>query len=237
MEVELIASDERGVTETPWLLSHHSFSFGSYYNLKRINFGTLRVLNDDIVQPAKGFPLHHHDNMEIVTIVLEGALQHKDSAGHEGVITAGQVQRMSAGRGISHSEYNASTTEKVHFLQIWVFPRDRDLEPSYEQKSFTTADLHNQLYPIVKSVPGERALLIHQDATFYLGHIDAGKKVTHPLPKNKGAYLFVIKGKLGLGDKLMKTGDAAQITLSDAVDLTTIERSEVLLIEVGLGAL
>lgn len=238
MNIELIASSERGVTETPWLYSQHSFSFGNYYNLKRLNFGTLRVLNEDVVQPGKGFGTHEHDNMEIVTIVLKGALEHKDSMGNHGVIQAGQVQRMSAGKGITHSEFNASTTEKVHFLQIWVFPKVHDLQPSYEQRSFQGEELHNRLCPIVTSMPNERSLSIHQDAQFYLGKFDAGKEGKYPVSsKKRGVYFFVISGEVTVGDKRLKPGDAAQLTQLEEVQFKALAKSEILLIDVALQIL
>ncbi|NGX47430.1 MAG: putative quercetin 2,3-dioxygenase, partial [Chlamydiae bacterium] len=134
MHVDVIASEERGITQNDWLDSKHTYSFGRYHNLSRLNFGTLRVFNDDIVQPGKGFAIHSHENMEIITIVLDGALEHKDNKGNHGILKPGDVQRMTAGTGIEHSEFNASQEEPVHFLQIWVYPKERDLKPSYEQK-------------------------------------------------------------------------------------------------------
>src|SRR5690348_3500968 len=147
MMIEVIPSKERGLTRTHWLYSRHSFSFGSYYNLKRLGFGTLRVINEDTIASNSGFPSHPHDNMEIITIVLEGQLEHKDSTGTHGIIQAGDVQRMSAGSGIVHSEMNPSATDKVHLLQIWVFPKDRDLTPGYEQKHFNWEKDTNRLIP------------------------------------------------------------------------------------------
>jgi len=238
MEIALIPSKERGKTETDWLHSRHSFSFGHYHNLKRLNFGTLRVLNDDIIQPGKGFPPHTHDNMEIVTIVLEGAVEHKDNAGNHGVIRAGDVQRMTAGSGIEHSEYNASKTENVHFLQIWIYPKERNLKPEYEQKTIDPQNVQNRLFPIVSPIQSEASLSIHQDTTFFLGDFEKGQKIVHTLPhKRRGCYVFIIDGEVTVADKMLHKGDAAQITQTDSIEMQTLKPSKILLIEVSINTL
>ena len=238
MQVDVIDSENRGTTETDWLLSKHTYSFGRYHNLNRLNFGTLRVFNDDVVKPGKGFSTHRHENMEIITIVLSGALEHKDSAGNHGVIKPGDVQRMTAGSGIEHSEFNASKDEEVHFLQIWVYPEKRDLTPSYEQKNFSSELFHNKLIPIASRVSGENTLTVHQDATFYRGDFDAGQTLIHkPRSKSHGDYLFVIEGELKVGDTVLKTGDSAQITRADHIEGQALESSKVLLIEVNINTL
>lgn len=238
MHVDKIASEERGVTQNSWLNSRHTYSFGQYYNLKRLNFGTLRVFNDDIVKPGNGFAMHPHDNMEIITIVLEGTLEHKDSVGNHGIIKVGDVQRMTAGSGIKHSEFNPSKEEKVHLLQIWIYPESRGLDPGYEQKSFNPEDLKNTLYPIVSPVRSESTLFIHQDARFFLGHLEEGIALTHtPRTKKHGDYLFIIEGEVILGDKTLKRGDSAQITNGDAFEIKAKEPSKVLLIEVNVNTL
>lgn len=238
MNVDVIDSEQRGITENEWLLSKHTYSFGGYHNLKRLNFGTLRVFNDDVVKPGKGFGTHRHDNMEIVTIVLKGALEHKDSAGNHGIIRPGEVQRMTAGRGIQHSEFNASKEEDVRFLQVWVYPEKRDLEPSYQQKRVDMESTRNQLSPVVMKNAGEKQVAIHQDATFYLGTFEAGKQFTHKLPsKSHGIYAFVIDGRVKIGDSLLKSGDSAQITDTEIVEATSINESLVLFIEVSVNTL
>lgn len=238
MHVDVIQSAQRGLTKTSWLDSRHSFSFGNYTNLKRLNFGTLRVLNEDIIRPGKGFDTHHHDNMEIITILLSGNLEHKDSKGNHGVLKPGDVQRMSAGTGIEHSEFNASKEESVHLLQIWVFPKERSIAPGYEQKHFPPEMLKNRLCPIVSGTASEDKLFLHQEAAFFLGDLEANQTVIHsPRHKRQGEYLFIIQGKVRLGDLILKEGDAAQITHADAVEIQAVDPSKVLLIEVNVNTL
>lgn len=236
--IEIIPSKERGLTFTDWLLSRHSFSFGSYYNLKRLSFGTLRVINEDTVTASSGFPSHHHDNMEIVTIVLNGQLEHQDSTGTRGIIQAGDVQRMTAGKGILHSEMNPSPTDKVHFLQIWIFPKERDLTPSYEQKHFDWEKETNRLIPIISSKPQGSALTIHQDADFYLCNLLPKASLNHTLKSNKhGLYLFVIDGEIQLEENVLETGDAAAIKNVAKIQFSANRPSKCLLIEVSVSAL
>lgn len=236
--LDVILSNERGLTENEWLISRHTYSFGRYYNLKRLNFGTLRVFNDDVIQPGRGFGTHPHDNMEIITIVLEGALQHKDSKGNEGVLKAGDVQRMTAGSGIEHSEFNASKKRPLRLLQIWIYPEERDLIPAYEQKHFSAEALQNQFKKIVGKSSASDELTIHQDASFYLGHFDANQDASHQLKSPKhGAYLFVVDGMIQLGDRTFNGGDSVQITGGDKIELMTKDQSKLLLIEVGINTL
>lgn len=238
MHIEKIASDERGRTETPWLTSFHSFSFGRYHNLRRINFGTLRVINEDTIMPGKGFDFHHHENMEILTIILEGEVEHKDSAGHFGVIAPYQVQRMTAGSGIEHSEYNHSKSLPVHLLQIWVYPKERDLPPTYETKSFALQKPGKELIPVASDQPIAGAVHIHQDATFFLGNLEGGLTLAHRLPTQKhGAYLFVIDGEIAVGEMILKKGDAAEITKTSLFEIETHTPAKVLLIQVGMSTL
>lgn len=233
MKFEMLPSSERGVSEHGWLRSRHCFSFGSYFHADRISFGTLRVLNEDVISPGRGFPAHEHENMEIVTIVLEGSLEHRDSMNNQGIIRAGDVQRMSAGTGIRHSESNPSAQESVHFLQIWVFPKELGIEPSYEQKSFSEVDQHNRFLPIVTGVKSESAVYIHQDAIFFLGKLEADEELSHTLAsKIRGVYLFVIKGEVECLEHVLKTGDAAAIRDVDKISLKARVPSHLLLIEV-----
>lgn len=235
MKFELLPSHERGVSEHGWLQSRHSFSFGPYFNGDRINFGTLRVLNEDMVSPGRGFPPHEHENMEIVTIVLEGTLEHRDSMGNQGIIHPGDIQRMSAGRGIKHSEFNPSQQDKVHFLQIWVFPKELDIDPSYEQKSFPLIDQNNRLLPIVSHAKDGSTVYIHQDATFLVGRLEQGVELSHVLSgKGRGVYLFVIRGEIECSGNTLKSGDAAAITEVEKIDLRAKAASHALLIEVAV---
>ncbi|MBS0629724.1 MAG: pirin family protein [Verrucomicrobia bacterium] len=233
-----IASLERGLTQNDWLISRHTFAFGQYYNLERLNFGTLRVFNDDFIKPGHGFGMHPHDNMEIVTIVLEGILEHKDSVGNYGIIKANDVQRMTDGKGIKHSEVNPSKDQKLHLLQIWVYPNQRNLEPGYEQKSFNPEDFKNVLYPIVGDKLGTSALFIHQEAQFFLGHLEEGITIKHvPRSKKQGDHLFVIEGKIEVGGETLKAGDSAQITGGEILELKAKEAAKVLLIEINVSTL
>lgn len=222
-----IPAESRGLTKLEWLRSYHSFSFGEYYDPERMGFGTLRVLNDDTVEGGGGFPPHFHDNMEIVTLVLTGELEHKDSTGGHGKISAGQMQRMTAGKGIQHSEYNASKTAPVHFLQIWVLPRSRNLAPEYEQKEYLLKP--NQFSLIVSPDKSEKILSIHQDVYFYLGRLEKGS-VTEFAPK-QGVYAFLIEGEVQLGEQTLKTGDAATVTGVKKLQVTAHQPSLLLLIE------
>jgi redox-sensitive bicupin YhaK (pirin superfamily) len=228
-------SNERGAVEHNWLHTKHSFSFGDYYNPKRMGFGALRVLNDDIIEPGKGFGLHPHENMEIVTIVLKGALEHKDSLGSHGVIRTGEVQRMSAGSGVKHSEYNHSKEESVHLLQIWVTPKEFDIDPSYEQKSFPMNEQKNRLYPIVSNIKNSNTLFIHQDATFSLGSFDAGVQIEkQTLSPKRGIYFFLINGEMDISDKKLKSGDALSISGEGTAKIKAIKPSYLLAIEVPM---
>ncbi len=233
--IEIQRAEERGGAEHGWLHTRYSFSFSDYYNPKRMGFGTLRVLNDDIIEPAQGFPTHAHDNMEIVSIVLRGALEHKDSQGNHGIIRPGDVQRMSAGSGIRHSEFNHSQTEQTHLLQIWVYPRERGIQPGYEQKSFPADLRKNQFLAVVSGQPEKQALSLHQDAVFALGSFDAGKTGTYTVryPGN-GIYVFMIEGETRFEKEILKTGDAASFTGQKSVDFSFSARTELLVIEIPL---
>lgn len=233
MKINIHRSEERGTTELGWLLSKHSFSFGNYYNPKRMNFGLLRVLNDDIVEPGKGFGAHFHGNMEIVSIVLEGALQHKDSMGNHGIIKAGEVQRMSAGTGISHSEFNHSRMENVHFLQIWVEPKEMGIKPSYEQKKFNLKK--NKLIDIVSGKKKNNAIYIHQNAYFSIGNFNEDKAINYKLKDSKnGVFVFAIVGDIEIENNKLITGDSIEITETNNLKFKTNKESKVLVIEMPL---
>lgn len=216
--IHIIPSEKRYTAEHGWLTTRHSFSFAEYYDPNNLHFGVLRVFNDDIVQPGKGFDMHPHADMEIVTYVIDGVLEHQDSMGNRGLIHAGELQRMTAGTGVFHSEYNPSREQPVHLLQIWFFPDRRGLTPSWEQTSFPPEAQLNRLLPVVSGTPREGALSIHQDVTVYLSRLDAGRSLTHEQEEGRLMYLFLIEGRVKLdGQHDMKAGDTARIT-----DLTRI---------------
>jgi len=226
------SSESRGLANHGWLITRHTFSFAGYYNPDRINFGALRVLNDDIVEPGMGFGKHPHDNMEIISIPLAGQLAHKDSAGHEQKIKTGEVQIMSAGSGIYHSEYNYSKTEKVNFLQIWVMPKERNIAPRYDQKDFTEYLQNNKLITVA-SPDDESALWINQDAVFSLGNLTAGTTISHKLKfKNNGIYAFLIEGKATINETNLNRRDAVGFFDIPQISIDITKDSTLLLIEV-----
>jgi redox-sensitive bicupin YhaK (pirin superfamily) len=225
---------ERGQVDFGWLKSAHSFSFGHWYNPEKTRFGLLRVLNDDQVAPAQGFGTHPHDNMEIVSIPLLGDLAHKDSMGNATVIRQNDVQIMTAGTGVQHSEYNHSTTDPVHFLQIWVFPKKRNLDPRYDQKTFSPADRHNRMQTIV-SPDGEEGVLINQDAWFSLGKFEAGQQLNYRTHQpGQGVYAFVLSGDVKIDDQPLHQRDALGIAQAEEISLQFSTDSEILLIEVPM---
>jgi redox-sensitive bicupin YhaK (pirin superfamily) len=215
--IQTIRSEERYHDETDWLNTYWHFSFDHYHDPENMNFGPLRVFNDDVVAPAGGFPFHGHREMEIVTYVIEGALEHKDNMGNTGVIRPGEIQRMSAGTGVRHSEYNHSKKDPVHLLQLWFLPAVQHLQPSWEQKSFWLADRSGKLLPI--AVPagkngdnGSSTVQIHQDATIYTSLFAPGQSTTHKLGEGRRAYIFVIGGNLKLNGETLGPGDQARVT-------------------------
>ncbi len=229
-------ADTRGKADHGWLMSYHTFSFANYYNPDRMHFGALRVLNDDRVNPGMGFGTHPHDNMEIISIPLEGDLEHKDSMGNVAVIKNGDVQVMSAGTGITHSEYNKNSDQLVKFLQIWVFPNKRNVTPRYDQITLKAADRLNQLQQIVSPNPNDAGAWIHQDAWFHLSKMDAGKKLSYTLKKNgNGLYAFVLSGELKLNGQLLNTRDGFGIWNTEAFELEAVSGTEVLLMEVPMA--
>jgi hypothetical protein len=236
MAILRIPADTRGLTKLDWLTSYHSFSFGDYYNPKKMGFGSLRVLNDDTVAPGKGFALHFHDNMEIVTFVLEGSLEHKDSTGGQGVLKAGQMQRMTAGKGIQHSEFNPLKAENVHFLQLWVNPQKVGLEPEYEQKEFAALLKPNQLVLLVSTQKNQEALFIHQDALFYMAKMENGVSMNYSVSApGRGVYGFLIEGEIQIGQELFKSRDAVAVTEEKQFNFTAKNPSHILFIEIWLS--
>lgn len=229
-------STERGHANHGWLNAKHSFSFASYYNPEKVHFGLLRVLNDDIVAPGMGFGTHPHDNMEIVTIPLKGALEHKDSMGNIGVIHPNEIQAMSAGSGISHSEYNHSKTEAVNLLQIWVFPKERNITPRYDQRVFTEADKTDKFKTIVAPVKSDDLMWINQDAYFAIGKFKAGATTDYTIQhKGNGAYVFVIEGEIKIENQQMNTRDALGVWETDSFKIEVSKDAEVLIIDVPMS--
>ncbi|WP_442794244.1 pirin family protein [Pelobium manganitolerans] len=228
-------ANERGSNSFGWLNSKHSFSFGHYHDPQKMGFGLLRVLNDDQVQPAMGFATHGHANMEIVSIPLSGSLKHKDSTGREEIIKTGEVQIMSAGSGIQHSEFNASKEEVVEFLQIWVFPDKENLAPGYQQKSFADALKPNELLTIVSPEGAGAAVKINQQAWFSLADLDPDIELNYNLHQKQNAlYVFVIEGAIKIAETQLNRRDALGLEDVNAVTLNATEKAKVLLIEVPM---
>ncbi|HQE11268.1 MAG TPA: pirin family protein [Flavipsychrobacter sp.] len=228
-------SAERGHMNFGWLDTYHSFSFGQYYDAKKMHFGALRVLNDDVVKGGNGFGTHPHDNMEIVTIPLVGALEHQDSSGGKGVIHVNDVQLMSAGSGIEHSEYNYHPTEDVNFLQIWIYPKERNIAPRYDQKTFLPEERINKLQYVV--APNDSsALNAHQDTWISLGNFDKGQQLTYSFhQQNMGLYLMVLEGSVLINDSLLNRRDAIAIADTHSIDINMEEsKTQLILIEVPL---
>ncbi len=229
-------SSERGHADHGWLNAHHSFSFAEYRDPNKVHFGLLRVLNDDIVAPGKGFGMHPHDNMEIVTIPLKGQLEHRDSMGNIGVIHPNEIQAMSAGSGITHSEYNHSKTEEVNILQIWVFPKERNIDPRYEQRVFTDADKDQKFKTIVAPVKSPDVMWINQDAYFSIGKFKAGQSVTYAIQHSgNGAYVFVIEGVATIDNQQLNKRDALGISETDQFSINITQDSEILVIDVPMN--
>src|SRR3989344_2876631 len=229
METKINKSKARGRTKIEWLDSKHGFSFGQYYNPENTNFKSLIVFNDDIVSQGRGFSNHFHENAEIITIVLEGSLKHEDSLGNKRIINKGEIQIISAGSGIYHSEYNNSKRDEVHFLQIWIQPETLNLKPNYQQ--FTPLIRINRLNKIISSDQTEDVLQINQDADLFLGKISKRETVNHTLKKNKDIYLFIIKGSISMNQTTLSQGDSAEITSTRMISLNGIKERLVLLIE------
>jgi len=225
----------RGHANHGWLNSYHTFSFANYYNPERMHFGVLRVLNDDTVAPGRGFGTHPHDNMEIISIPLEGDLEHKDSMGNTAVIRNGDVQVMSAGTGIQHSEFNKNTDKTVKFLQIWVFPNQRNVKPRYDQMTLSLADRHNKLQQILSPNADDAGVWIHQNAWFHLGQFDKGKTAEYSLKKTgNGVYAFLLSGKMTIGGHTLEARDGLGLWDVQKFDLKADEAAEILLMEVPM---
>jgi redox-sensitive bicupin YhaK (pirin superfamily) len=226
-------STERGHAQHGWLDSHHTFSFADYYDPKAMGFRALRVINEDRVIAGEGFPTHAHRDMEIISYVLEGSLSHQDSIGTNGVIKPGDVQRMSAGTGVRHSEFNGSKEEGVHFLQIWIVPDRAGHEPSYEQKNFSDAEKRGKLRLVASPNGRNGSVSIHQDARLYAGLFDAGEKATYELEPGRGAWVHVVRGELTVNGEKLLAGDAAAIETTGKIDIAGTTGGEVLLFDLA----
>lgn len=225
--------DLRGKTKTGWLDSKHTFSFGYFTDPKRMGFRSLRVMNDDVVIPGAGFDTHPHSDMEIITYILDGELAHKDSLGTGSTIRPGEIQRMSAGTGIEHSEFNPSNDNGVHLLQIWLQPEKRGLAPSYEQKAFDRDAAKGKFHLIGSREGGSDVITIHQDVKLYVAMFSDGDETTHTLGEGRGAFIQVARGHVTLNGEVLKEGDGAEITGEDTFTVTAQTDAEVLLFDLA----
>jgi redox-sensitive bicupin YhaK (pirin superfamily) len=231
--ISLRTAAQRGHVNHGWLDSFHSFSFADYYDPEHMGYGALRVINEDRVQPGMGFGTHGHRDMEIITYPLEGRLEHKDNMGNGSVIVPGDVQRMSAGTGILHSEYNPSRDEPVHFLQIWIEPNVRGIAPSYEQRHIAPEEKRGRLRPIASPDGREGSVRIHQDAALFASVMDGADEITHDLARGRRAYVHVARGRLRVNGEALQEGDALKISDEARVELTGASRAEVLLFDLA----
>jgi quercetin 2,3-dioxygenase len=231
--IKITKASEHFQNKLDWLDTRHHFSFGEYYDPNKTNFGPLRVFNDDVIAPGTGFDFHQHHDMEIVTYVINGVLEHKDSIGNIGVVEPGEIQRMTAGSGIMHSEYNHSKTDPLRLLQIWIIPSKKNLTPTWEQKKFSIKERQNKLLPVVvpEHTITEKSLQIHQDVHFFVSSLSDGAKVMHQLDLSRKAYFFVINGKLEINGNIMKTQDAARIENEKNLTIEATMQTELLLID------
>jgi len=237
MKTLIHKANTRGHADHGWLNTHHSFSFASYFNPERVHFGMLRVLNDDIVKGGKGFGNHPHENMEIISIPLKGELEHKDSMGTSGVIRKNDVQLMSAGKGVFHSEYNKNADEPVNFLQLWIFPKYKDIAPRYDQKTFDPAGRENNFQEIVSPLESEgTGVKINQNAYLYLSNLTEGSELTYQIKREgNGVYVFVLRGDLTIAGEILGKRDGIGIHEADSFEIVANTKSEVLLIEIPMN--
>jgi redox-sensitive bicupin YhaK (pirin superfamily) len=236
MKTILHKAETRGHANHGWLDSYHTFSFANYYNPERMHFGVLRVLNDDRVAPGKGFGMHPHDNMEIISIPLEGDLEHSDSMGNKAVIKEGDVQVMSAGTGVFHSEYNKNTDKEVKFLQIWIFPNQKNLTPRYDQISIRDVEKENSFYQILSPNQNDEGVWIHQNAWFHLGKFEGGRTETYQLKnKNNGVYVFILEGEVEIEGQKLGKRDGFGIWETDEIQMKSVEKSRILLMEIPMN--
>jgi len=230
MSYKIIKSESRGINEIDWLKSRFSFSFSNYYDPDRISFGSLRVINDDIISPSKGFSMHPHDNMEIITIINDGELLHEDSIGNKTVIKEGDVQVMSAGSGLLHSEINNSDKKTVSLFQIWIYPKEKNIIPRHEERNF---EIKNNKLTLIASNK-KNSLYIHQNAKIFLGKYQKEKQEIFHLKKNRGIYLMLIQGQIKINNQILDKRDAIQIENETEIKINFLKESKILLIEVSI---
>ena len=226
-------AEERGHFDFGWLNTYHTFSFGDYYDPRNMGFRTLRVINEDVVQEGRGFPRHGHRDMEIFTYILDGALEHRDSMGNGSIIRPGDVQRMSAGTGVTHSESNPSSDEPVHLLQIWILPEKEGITPDYEEKKFPEDEKRNKLRLIISPGGDDGSVQINQDARVYASVMDAGQEVVHQLDRGRHAWLQVAGGAVRLNELELKQGDGAAVSEETEVRIKAQEPAEILLFDLN----
>lgn len=233
MMIRVRKSNERGLGDHGWLKSRHAFSFGRYFDPQQMGFRSLRVMNEDRVAPGEGFGTHPHDNMEIITYVLDGALAHRDSMGNGSTLTPGRFQRMSAGTGVTHSEVNPSPEQEVHLYQIWIEPNVRNVTPSYEELDVPTAEKRNRLRLVASPDGRDESLTIHQDAAIYLGDLEAGKEASLPLGSGRHAWVQVLRGGVTVNGESLVAGDAAAVSEETAVAIRAEDAAEVMVFDLG----
>ncbi|TRX66223.1 pirin family protein [Carboxylicivirga sp. M1479] len=235
MQTQVFKADKRGTADYGWLKANYSFSFANYYNPENLHFGVLRVLNDDVIEPSKGFDTHPHDNMEIITIPLSGRLAHKDSMGHTSYIESGEVQVMSAGKGIFHSEFNGSDQEDLNLFQIWLYPNAKDVEPRYQQISLESVAKKNELYQILSPNENDAGVWIHQDAWFSMGQIDAQWAGSYKVKKEgNGIYIMLIEGEVQIDGQILKQRDAIGIRDASSIEISANASSRLLIMDVPM---
>lgn len=231
--INVIEANTRGTADHGWLLAKHTFSFADYHNPERVRFGPLRVINEDRIAPGQGFGTHPHRDMEIVTYPISGAIEHKDSMGNGTVIKAGEVQRMSAGTGVQHSEFNHSQHEELHLLQIWLFPEEKNLQPGYEQTMFSRDDKLNQLRLIASRDGRDGSITVHQKVDLYASVLEQGTELTHAIDAGRKIFVQVVYGDVTVNEQALTEGDGAQISDEDRLLISASSEAEILVFDMG----
>lgn len=230
---QVVRSDSRGAADHGWLKAKHTFSFADYHNPEMMGFGPLRVINEDRIDPSQGFGTHPHKDMEIVTYIIDGALEHKDSMGNGSVIQAGDVQRMTAGTGVFHSEFNHSADQSVHLLQIWILPRESSLQPGYEQQHFTRGDKLNQWRLVASSDGRDSSMTVHQAVDLYASVLEPGSELAHSFAKGHSGYLQIVAGSVAANGEKLEAGDGVAIHEVDSLAISAISDAEAILFDMG----
>jgi hypothetical protein len=231
--IDIIQSETRGAADHGWLRAKHTFSFANYYDPERIEFGVLRVINEDRVAPGQGFGTHPHRDMEIITYVIDGAIEHKDSMGNGTTITPGEIQRMTAGTGVQHSEFNHSQEQELHLLQIWIYPEKKGLEPGYEQTRFTREDKLNRLRLVGSRDGRDGSVTIHQDVNLYASVLETGNEVTLELQQDRKVFVQIVAGEIVVNGRTLSAGDGAQIEGEESLHLSAVNEAEFLVFDMG----